>query len=1005
MKRKKTGVTAKLFASFTLIVVLAAALTVCALADDSVEVDNADDLRSAMTGAPADATRTIKITEGFTVSDSNIYSVPSNAAVIITSDDPVTITCAKSGSNFIRLQNAGSSLTLTGQVTIENDPSKYNRAIQMSASNTTFTLAGNAVISGFVYRASGGNGGAINAGAQGSAPGATVNIEGGTISNCRVTYNNPSKGGAIWLGRNAVLNMSGGTITGCQAPYGDGGAVYANGTDVTVNMSGGTISDCTAKNGGGIILLADSSATFTGGTISGCQATETYGGGIYAQGDITAAIENLTLDGNTARSSGGGIYLSTPSAVTLGSGTVITNNRATYSFGGGICLNRADGGLTIDGAEITDNYTGASGGGIYVSSGSEAKYAFTFSSGVISGNEAALYGGGISLEGGYVPTEFTGGTITGNTAQYGGGIYAYCAFTGMMENTEVTYNTATGQRLGAAGAGIYFQGGPEGVPYIIGTSSVIGHNVTSGVGKGAGIGVYDAVVEIKGQIEYNEANADSSGYGGGAYLRSGTVVLDGAVFTGNTASEDGGGIYVESTGSDAAVLILKEGTGGTFDRNEAGGKGGAICVARGGTTAPEIELYKMTLTDNVAADGGDGVYLGYSGTYGGVSAKVKGMLSGNILLAADAATCLEKAGDITSLEISAEDGTAPDKRLLISGDGTVTSADADTVRVRSTSTGTSFRPVFDGESGALLPPVVYRYTVKDAETGNTKTLVYETDNGAETLISLAALTASGDFAADASRTCFVGFAKVENYGEADASLTALYKAGGSATAADLDGETLYAVWIDMTTLAGASIRLPYPSDPAVLSGIRFVTMIDTVTMEKVGLTSIISESDYETPSAAGVCIGLKLTKEGGSSKTFCLDGRTLSGTWYGDDIWTAGGGEDLAGRHAFSFGLELTDAQYGFEFIPAPVIKVVYTDGTTSESEGEVPEDTTREGNIGNPLKRSAEYVAQKYAAWLMSAANSENAEKTYLGLTAAQMARLEVLSGLTYNSGTKTFS
>ena len=78
----------------------------------------------------------------------------------------------------------------------------------------------------------------------------------------------------------------------------------------------------------------------------------------------------------------------------------------------------------ISGSQISDNHSGYSGGGIYAVKG----VGLTISSSVFSGNAAtADDGGGICTYGANadkVNLSVSGSTITGNTAKFGGGIYA-----------------------------------------------------------------------------------------------------------------------------------------------------------------------------------------------------------------------------------------------------------------------------------------------------------------------------------------------------------------------------------------------------------------------------------------------------------------------------------------------------------------------------------------------------------------------------------------------------
>lgn len=123
---------------------------------------------------------------------------------------------------------------------------------------------------------------------------------------------------------------------------------------------------------------------------------------------IPVEIKNLEITGNTG--GGGGLHIGDNFCnVTLGKGTKITNNKA--SFGGGV---HNYGQLIIDGAEISSN-TAQNGGGICVESGGE----IDMQGGTISNNTANNFGGGIYSYGSTVT--MTSGTISGNIANGSGG--------------------------------------------------------------------------------------------------------------------------------------------------------------------------------------------------------------------------------------------------------------------------------------------------------------------------------------------------------------------------------------------------------------------------------------------------------------------------------------------------------------------------------------------------------------------------------------------------------
>ena len=173
-------------------------------------------------------------------------------------------------------------------------------------------------------------------------------------------------------------------------------------------------------------------------------------------------------------------------------GGVITGGNGLY---GGVY---ADGGtFTMDGGTISGNTTEYGGGGVYVSGGT-----FTMNGGTIAGNVAEA-GGGVYVDGGTFT--MNSGTISGNTAADGGGVCVAWSGTFTMTDGIISGNTAE------YGGGVYVSGR---------TFTMEG-----------------------GAISGNTASKD----GGGVYVSGGTFTMNGGVISGNTAGVHGSGVGVYGT--------------------------------------------------------------------------------------------------------------------------------------------------------------------------------------------------------------------------------------------------------------------------------------------------------------------------------------------------------------------------------------------------------------------------------------------------------------------------
>jgi len=169
---------------------------------------------------------------------------------------------------------------------------------------------------------------------------------------------------------------------------------------------------------------------------AGINLTILDGGGsrqvIYNPPAITSSLKDLTIqNGNNPAVQGGGIY----SGGTLTLMRVkVTGNSA--QGGGGIM---SDSVLTMTDSNVSNNTaTGsvAPGGGIYINGGIA-----NLTNTTISGNIAALYGGGIHIQGGST-VNLTNVTISGNTAQNttGGGAISTGSGTINILNSTIANN-------------------------------------------------------------------------------------------------------------------------------------------------------------------------------------------------------------------------------------------------------------------------------------------------------------------------------------------------------------------------------------------------------------------------------------------------------------------------------------------------------------------------------------------------------------------------------------
>ncbi len=283
-------------------------------------------------------------------------------------------------------------------------------------------------------------------------------------------------------------------------------------------------------NTGAVVRLA--SLTIRNGDEDGTG----YGGGIHFRGDGTLEIAHTAIAQNTA-GYGGGIYaegLGPNARLVVGADVSIASNTARYS-GGGIYLEGMRMSMTEPGSVMLLNramgttvggvLTGGYGGGLMVLTGTHSAVATLGSTGpghigVLYQNEA-VYGGGAAViaadddhaEGRIViagtdPDHGVG--VVGNTSSLGGGLYGrpYCTTVGgcvnanfYLRNFSISDNTASD------GAAIYLADDEA-------TIGNRGSSLFSLTSQGSGLCLPGRAC---GEISRNLATGSSSG--GGAIIR------------------------------------------------------------------------------------------------------------------------------------------------------------------------------------------------------------------------------------------------------------------------------------------------------------------------------------------------------------------------------------------------------------------------------------------------------------------------------------------------------
>ncbi|AGC78154.1 putative secreted protein (Por secretion system target) [Nonlabens dokdonensis] len=554
----------------------------------------------------------------------------------------------------------------------------------------------------------------------------TLEIEPGTtISNNTADGTSGSGGGILANGSN--LDVDGATITGNSANRAGGGIEVTVGTSTTAvinnvtlngNFAGtdamGVTMAANPGSGGGMHVTGAQDVSVTGGTVNNNTAAFTGGGLWNHTGTMT--VTGSTIDGNTASGAaatngGGGIFQLPAGSLVVGMGTNITNNTADGASGsGGGILVGADGNLDVTGATISGNTSNRAGGGIEISSGTNAGTVSltntTLDNNVTGpmGSAAPGNGGGLHITG---PQDITisDGSANGNiAANEGGGLWNGSGLMNLSGTLTVNNNTASGEAsMGATnpgeagGGGIYNEGGAV---VITGNVAVNNNNATGSTSTGGGILVAGGSLDATGTtITGNGANRAGGGIeaNSGAPVTLTNVSLDGntaGVTTGAGAPGNGGGLHI--SGSSVVNVIS-----GTVSNNIAMSEGGGLWNGTGTMTVDGVAMDGNTASGAGADNGGGAVYA----LNGGMVSIINGsMLTNNtangtsgsggaVLVDADASISID--GSTLNSNIANRAGGAIE---IVAGTGT---ASLTNVTMNSNNAGAAPAVAAPGNGGAL----------------------------------------------------------------------------------------------------------------------------------------------------------------------------------------------------------------------------------------------------------------------------------------------------------------
>ena len=260
-----------------------------------------------------------------------------------------------------------------------------------------------AVLDGFTITAGNAN---VNSGTTGFGAGMYDSGGSPTLRNLRILGNSAVlEGGGMYTTAGAAPTLSA-VAFDSNSTFNDGGGMANDGSAPSITNS--TFTGNTAGTyGGGLYDIGNSSPTLTDVAFTGNSSL--HGGGMADLGGSTSTLRAVTFTANSATGRGGGMINEAGGDGVLVDVTFIAN---AANFGGGLGIN--GGNLKVENAKFLGDTARSSGGGVYVTSSSPF-----FLNTLFSGNTALPgsdgTGGGMSTSTDAVVT-LANATFSGNSA-------------------------------------------------------------------------------------------------------------------------------------------------------------------------------------------------------------------------------------------------------------------------------------------------------------------------------------------------------------------------------------------------------------------------------------------------------------------------------------------------------------------------------------------------------------------------------------------------------------
>ena len=323
--------------------------------------------------------------------------------------------------------------------------------------------------------------------------------------------------------------------------------------------------------------------TLTLNNVTVCHGNASQGAGVYVCSGASLVADGVTFTDNTANTKGGAIY--SEGDVTVKNSEIDSNDIATRkgpasADNGGAAIYNSKGTLYVENTNITNNLKNIT---------------------IRNGNAGDLIDGAIVTSG---ETIIIDSYIANNTGSYGGAITSTGYANDQPYTLTVTGTTFEGNNATFGGA-IFVESGVlvvDDCDFIENAGVGVGSSGTSNT-QGGAIVVFPN--DAKATITNSRFNKNGANLGGAVSLAGvdQDSLIDNCTFTDNTASSEGGAVYLWTQGDASVMIEDSEFSGNTAPWGNAISNDGILELSNNtvSTTSADIANYYGVITSEINA--------------------------------------------------------------------------------------------------------------------------------------------------------------------------------------------------------------------------------------------------------------------------------------------------------------------------------------------------------------------------------------------------------------------